>query len=324
MVNTFKQFARQRVCELGSNPGTNCTIDGDAACTGGGTCGAYFSTDNPDLTGTGFANSTDPDNPFKDWNIVFVSYCTGDVHWGNHISNYGSGQTIRHLGRINAKVAEKFAREHFPNPDEVFVTGSSAGSYGALFNSAFLMNDVFPASQFNVLGDAGIGVITVKWLTDSFSTWGVDGTLPTFIPALDVPASTLSMPEVIAGLANFFPQHNFASYESAYDGTGGGQSAFFNVMRNLGDVFQWPIWWQNTCDWNACMRQFVENIDDNTTNYRYYTGAGLGAHRLRLRQDLRGHDRRLADPRRLDQRHARRCTGLDQPALRRHGRRSRL
>ena len=274
LLNTFKEFARLRECEGGDNPGTNCTIDGDSVCTGGGVCGAYFSEDNPDLYGTGFANSTDPDNPFKDWNIVFVSYCTGDIHAGNQVSNYGPGKTTRHLGRINAEVAEKFAREHFPNPDEVFVTGSSAGSYGAILNSPSLMNEVYPASQVNVLGDGGIGVITSGWLNSSFSTWGLDTTLAKFIPALDVPATTLSMPEVIAGIANFFPQHNFASYQTAYDGTGGGQSAFFNVMRNPDDVFQWPIWWQNTCDWNACMRQFAENIDDNTENFRYYTGSG--------------------------------------------------
>jgi len=274
VVNTFKQFARIRECQAGTNPGTNCTLDGDAACTGGGTCGPYFSEDNPDLVGAGFADSSDPNNPFKDWSIVFVSYCTGDVHWGDAESSYGPGKLTRHKGRINAKVAEKFAREHFPNPEEVFVTGSSAGSYGALLNSSFLMDEVYPASEFNVLGDAGIGVITTGWLTDSFSTWGVDGTLPRFIPALDVPANTLSMPDVIAALANFFPQHKFASYQTAYDGSGGGQSAFFNVMRNPNDVFEWPKWWQNTCDWNACMRQFVEKIDANTSNYRYFTGAG--------------------------------------------------
>jgi hypothetical protein len=274
VANTFKNFARQRECVLGSNPGTNCTLEGDAACTGGGTCGPYFSEDNPDLVGTGFADSSDPDNPFKEWHIVFVTYCTGDVHWGNAFGAYGPGQGIQHRGRINAMVAEKFAREHFPNPEEVFVTGSSAGSYGALFNSAFLMDEVYPASEFNVLGDAGIGVITKGWLEDSFGNWGVDGTLPKFIPALDVPANTLSMPDVIAALANYFPQHRFASYQTAYDGSGGGQSAFFNVMRNPSDVLQWPLWWQNTCDWNACMRQFVENIDDNTSNFRFFTGAG--------------------------------------------------
>ncbi len=276
LINTFKNYARERECVLGSNPGADCTINGDATCTGGGTCGPYFSNDNPDLIGTGFADSSDPDNPFKDWHVVFVTYCTGDVHWGNSEVDYNgvNPPTIQHRGRINAMVGEKFAREHFPNPDEVFVTGSSAGSYGALFNSAFLMDEVFPASSFNVLGDAGIGVITKGWIDSSFGNWGVDGTLPKFIPALDVPANTLSMPELIAGLADFFPQHNFASYQTAYDGSGGGQAAFFNVMRNPSDVLERPKWWQNTCDWNACMRQFVENIDDNTDNFRFFTGAG--------------------------------------------------
>jgi hypothetical protein len=45
-------------------------------------------------------------------------------------------------------------------------------------------------------------------------------------------------------------------------------------MRNPSNVAVWPQWWVNTCDWNACMRQFVENIDDNTDNFRFFTGAG--------------------------------------------------
>ena len=40
--------------------------------------------DNPNNSfGTGFADLTNPENPFKDWNIVFVSYCTCDVHFGD-------------------------------------------------------------------------------------------------------------------------------------------------------------------------------------------------------------------------------------------------
>ena len=321
VANTFKNFARVRECVGGDNPGTDCTLQGDAACTGGGTCGPYFSEDNPDLVGTGFADSSDPDNPFKEWHIVFVTYCTGDVHWGNAFGAYGPGQGIQHRGRINAMVAEKFAREHFPNPEEVFVTGSSAGSYGALFNSAFLMDEVYPASEFNVLGDAGIGVITKGWLEDSFGNWGVDGTLPKFIPALDVPANTLSMPDVIAALANYFPQHHFASYQTAYDGSGGGQSAFFNVMRNPSDVLPVAALVAEHLRLERLHAPVRREHRRQHEQLPLLHRRGLGAYRLRLRQDLRRHDRRDADLRRLDQRHARRRTGLDQPALRRHRRR---
>ena len=36
---------------------------------------------------------------------------------------------------MNAQVVEKWAREHFVTPEQVFVTGSSAGAYGAIASS---------------------------------------------------------------------------------------------------------------------------------------------------------------------------------------------
>src|SRR6185369_13400289 len=109
-------------------------------------------SDNPNNTTTVFGDLTNPNNPFKDWNIVFVSYCTGDIHFGDNSKNYGGTPTF-HFGWHNARVAEKFAREHFVAPDEVFVTGSSAGAYGAFFNAP-LHREVWPASQISVLADA--------------------------------------------------------------------------------------------------------------------------------------------------------------------------
>ena len=56
---------------------------------------------------------------------------------------------------VNAQVAEKWAREHFVFPEQVFVTGSSAGAYGAVVNSLPLQEFAWPSSDFAVLGDAG-------------------------------------------------------------------------------------------------------------------------------------------------------------------------
>jgi len=161
------------------------------------------------LVATGLADFNDPDNPFKDWSFVFISYCTGDVHWGNKHTFYGAAQTISHVGRVNAQVAEKFAREHFVNPETIVVTGSSAGSYGAWMNGAYLMHDVYPTSQFNLLGDAGVGVITREWLDLSLKNWGVQEQLPPFIPAFDRPAEELSMVNIMSEIALANPHAPF-------------------------------------------------------------------------------------------------------------------
>lgn len=243
-------------------------------------------SDNPALTTTGFANYDDPANPFHDWSVVFVTYCTCDVHWGDSVTAYGGpGHTANHVGRENAAIAEKFAREHFMDPDRVFVTGSSAGSYGALFNSYFLMKNVWPNADFAVLGDAGVGVITQQFLDDYIDNWGLAKNFPKDLKGVTLPVQNLSLAELIDGLAQKFPKARFANYDSSYDGGGGSQSNFFQVMRHptpTGSIISdWGNFWESTCDWNACMKEFKAANSSQAAlparsshNYHYFTGAG--------------------------------------------------
>ena len=236
--------------------------------------------DNPELAGTGFASRDNVLNIFKDWHVVFVSYCTGDVHWGESYDTfYGPGQLTQHVGRVNAAVAEKWARERFLDPEVIVETGSSAGSYGAIMNSTYLMAEVYPHVQHNVIGDAGIGVIRAEFLDpntgDNINRWNVEKNLPTFIPGIELPISELSIPEIFEAMGNAFPNNRFASYQSAYDGGNGGQTSFYHIMKNLGNIFAWPNWWEDQCEWTACMRHLVQETSTRLpSNFRYYTGAG--------------------------------------------------
>ncbi len=271
---------------------------GGGACWSNASCwtiGTYDQdvqpSDNPGNLSTGFGDLSNPDNPFADWNAVFISYCTGDVHWGSNDHAYGSLGTniIRHRGRQNAAVVEKWVREHFLDPEQVFVTGSSAGSYGAIMNSTFLMEYVYPWSQFDVLGDAGTGVITEEWLQNSITNWGAQAQVPDFVPGLgDVPVQELSSPEMWELIAQHYPQHRFAQYQSLYDGSGGGQAAFFNVMANPDMILNWTQWWTLSCEWSACMQDFVDHIYSTVPNFRFYTGTGT-------RHTIFGSDKVYAD-----------------------------
>jgi len=256
---------------------------------GGGACWDYVScrlpthkttagpNDNPANATTGFADLSNPDNPFRDWNAVFVPYCTGDVHWGDAVVNHVLGKqsiTIHHKGYVNAQVAEKWAREHFVNPDEVFVTGSSAGAYGAIVNSLPLQQNVWPSSHFDVLGDAGNGVITQDFLENDLAKWGIEQNLPDWIPGLNRPLTELNAADLWTESALFYPRNRFANYAAAYDGGQGGQTGFYNVMLNPGNPIAWLSWWPPTCEWNATMRSLVQNSASQAENYRYYIGSG--------------------------------------------------
>jgi len=209
-------------------------------------------SDNPNNVHTGFADLGNPQNPFKDWNIVFVSYCSCDVHFGDAAQDYPPH--VEHRGYENARVVEKWAREHFVNPDEVFVTGSSAGAYGAWFNAP-LHERVWPASKFEVLADAGNGVITQSFLDSYFPNWTFAANVPTDIPGLtDVLTNGSGIPGYTEVVANFFPRTRWAHYCSAYDGGFGGQSSFYNIMLNNNNPVAAITWWNASCQFNSVMR----------------------------------------------------------------------
>lgn len=250
-----------------------------SSCNVIGTCDRISdASDSPDNTTTGFADYDNPANPFHDWSVVFVSYCSCDVHWGEKTTVYSGGK-IFHRGRVNASVAEKFAREHFIDPDKVFVTGSSAGSYGAIMNSYYLMNGVWPNAEYAVVGDAGVGVITKQWLDTYIKNWGVDKNFPTDLPGISLPVENLSLVTLIDAMSDKFPNNRFANYDSSYDGGSGSQTQFFQVMRYptppIGNIVdKWPNYWEPACMWNACMREFKADNATKSSNYHYFTGAG--------------------------------------------------
>ncbi len=256
--------------------------EGGGACWDYTTCnGPYFDpsvtdSDNPANATTGFFNLNNPANPFRDWNIVFVPYCTGDVHWGNATVTHTSGSasvTIEHRGFANAQVVEKWTREHFVNPPLVVVAGSSAGGYGALLNSMYLLEYVYPGSKTRVFDDAGNGVITDTFLQENLSRWGIEASLPRWIPDINKPLGELSIDKVGVAAAKFYPRTKFAQYTTAYDNV---QNLFYNIMLHQDEPSLWTSYWLSTCDWHDRMHtQALNGVAGATNNnYRYYIGPG--------------------------------------------------
>jgi hypothetical protein len=258
---------------------------GGGACWENLTCGipvckdgADPISDDPDNASSGFADLGNPANPFRDWNIVFVTYCTCDVHYGDADQVYSGpfpDVAISHRGFENAKVVEKFAREHFLNPDTVFVTGSSAGAYGAVFHGA-LLHETWPASGFRVLGDAGNGVITPEFLQNEFENWNFQANLPSDIPGVgEAISSGEGMVAYIEAVADFYPKSNWAHYSASYDGGSGGQTGFYNIMLNDSNPIAGLTWWEGSCQFNDVMvDQADETFSRVPDNYRFYIGAG--------------------------------------------------
>ena len=102
----------------------------------------------------------DLEGPTKDFNMVFLPYCTGDVHTGNNVITYKDpkGQEpdleFHHAGHTNSVLVADYLRKQFPATDRLFVTGCSAGGAGALINYYFFRNTI-DAQRGYLMDDSG-------------------------------------------------------------------------------------------------------------------------------------------------------------------------
>lgn len=113
-------------------------------------------------------NGADPGLPLrsktdlvtKDWNIVYLPYCTGDVHVGNRATTYvdtTGGQpslTWHHNGYNNTLAAANYAKSQFPSVNKLLVTGFSAGGTATAAGYYFIRRAISPVRGY-YLNDSG-------------------------------------------------------------------------------------------------------------------------------------------------------------------------
>jgi hypothetical protein len=94
------------------------------------------------------------------WNRVFIPYCTGDVHSGNRVAVYEDPTgakpplTYHHVGATNIEKVIEYLAQEFPQPQEMLVTGCSAGGAGSLTNYHFFRKGLSPVASY-MLNDSG-------------------------------------------------------------------------------------------------------------------------------------------------------------------------
>ncbi|TMW59431.1 hypothetical protein Poli38472_004500 [Pythium oligandrum] len=161
-------------------------LQGGGACVDDDTCSFALQcglgssstfTVNARAMSNGVLNRTDENNTFKDWNIVHVPYCTGDIHIGNLVkepyepifaSILGNNEclkqnkTAHHNGYENALSAFKWAAANYPKPEHIVLAGSSAGALGAqLFGK--MISDLWKVEdnkiRYTIVADSYVGVV---------------------------------------------------------------------------------------------------------------------------------------------------------------------
>jgi hypothetical protein len=173
----------------GFNPANvNQVLSGDGERVIGSALGATAGRQQPGVytggTLSGIFDSANAANPFKDWNVVYVPYCTGDVHFGTRKNATVPGVTTpqQFVGYLNMQAfISRIVPTFKDKVDRVILTGASAGGFGAALNYS-MVQDSFTTAKVDVLDDSGppftdqyMPVCLQKRWRES---WGFDASLP--------------------------------------------------------------------------------------------------------------------------------------------------
>ncbi|NDG27291.1 MAG: hypothetical protein EB120_08970 [Proteobacteria bacterium] len=109
----------------------------------------------------GIFNLADAKNPFRNFSIVSIPYCTGDTFLGNNEINYGTDSSphiVKHHGYKNVLLTFDAVKSIHPNPDKVVLFGDDivmtvfAKSVGSPSASSAVSNTMIDAAE-NYLGN---------------------------------------------------------------------------------------------------------------------------------------------------------------------------
>jgi Pectinacetylesterase len=166
--------------------------------------------------GGGIFDFADERNPFADYSVVFVPYCTGDLFIGNTTTKYGPGLTVHHKGYVNGTAALDHLAATFPGATNVVVIGESAGSVAAPLYAG-LVSDRLPNTKITVLADGSGSYPDVPRVNEIIAAWGFDNVIPTWPENASLTAEQWSFPEFFIQSGRHDPEIVFARHDYAYD-----------------------------------------------------------------------------------------------------------
>ena len=214
-------------------------FDGGGACFSAETCDpngdpTYSLRANDDLNEAddGVFDLDNPENPVADWTMIFMPYCTGDVHIGTNVANdYGDGVVVNHTGFINASKGLDEVAGAYDAAEQVLVTGSSAGGVPVpLF--AGLVAEALPEADVMALPDASGGYPSNPVLNGVIGgLWGTEGANPDWTSTEGLTASELGIPDFYRYAGTEFPQIRWARFDHAFDDV----QATFSALAGLED-----------------------------------------------------------------------------------------
>lgn len=203
-------------------------LQGGGACWSHSTCGAGSASYNDnldeldsidDLSMAGIFNFEREENPFREYSVVYVPYCTGDVHLGDSDQDYsdggGSSITIYHRGFKNATSAVEHTVATFGELETIFVAGSSAGAIPSPYYAAKLA-ERYPGAEIAQLGDGAGGYSKAE---TQATNWGTLQYLTQTQAFSHLSAADFEAQQLYIAAGEAYPEFRLARYDVEEDTT---------------------------------------------------------------------------------------------------------
>lgn len=198
-----------QACDLNSQPNVHSPF-------------ADMDANNPNFGGGIFALDN-ADNPFRDYDMVFVPYCTGDVHVGGGEQFYsytnaeGGEVTINtyHNGYLNSTTVLDWTYQNYDAPERVVIGGSSAGAIGSSFYAG-MVAEQYADAPVVLIADAAGGYNSPD-LKNTFNAWNTAAILPAWPDYAGKTNDTLTFEDFYIASARHSPNLTIAQYNTAED-----------------------------------------------------------------------------------------------------------
>jgi len=191
----------------------------------------------------------------QSWNIVYLTYCTGDVHTGNKVAVYdnvdpANPMAYYHRGAVNAKAVAAWMAKNMKQPDKLFLTGFSAGGVGsAALYPAF--REALKPKQMSLLADSGPLFDVPRNATPEQApsvllhnkirtVWGLDGAnglVTELISKYPNAGSADNLGSITAGLGKIFPNDRigYANFQEDTNFSAFSYQKFYPEIANAPD-----------------------------------------------------------------------------------------
>ncbi|MDX2078475.1 MAG: pectin acetylesterase-family hydrolase [bacterium] len=253
-------------------------FQGGGACWDGFTCGAIgqfasqYEVGEDAPPNVGMFDFENPDNPVTDYNTVFVPYCTGDVHGGDSVVTFDVPKemlgvdfdeiTVKFNGRKNSQAVLDWVYENFAEPEQVFVTGCSAGGYGATLNAPYVMEHYADVPVVH-MADAAVGVTPVEWT--GLTTWGFEN-----LGFLDEMNPGTFNTDYMEALATMYPNNIVSQYTTYMDQV---QVGFYGFQTGV--VVDASNFLPLAVEWGAGAEERLNRLNEANENFASYLAGGM-------------------------------------------------